>query len=35
MAQNVVTHTAVIDVDDKEPQLLPYLTADVEIVVEK
>ena len=33
MVQNAVTYTAVIDVEDKDSLLIPYLTANVEIAV--
>jgi HlyD family secretion protein len=33
MTQNVVTYTVVLDVDNANGKLLPYLTADVRIVV--
>src|SRR5262249_31691321 len=35
MTQNVVTYTVVLDVDNADGKLLPYLTADVRIAIEE
>ncbi len=35
MSQNVVTYTVVVTVDNRESQLLPYMTANVDFLVEE